>query len=290
MLSVISANRNFPRGSCSLVRHSVATGFLLALLTTFGFADFAFGEIIANLQPITGAPGNFADPVSYSIADINAAGGILIGDKLFDSFSVTSSSSPNASAPTAAGIEITGVDVNGDYGFKVNSLWMASGGQWVDSTMQYHVSVSPEAVAQGFTIDGNSLYTTAVGSANTTGGIASIAENLYAQYPGPGVSSLADETNYYISSTNKQTSDSATFAPLTSLWVVKDIGVSGGSGPGVTHLSEFYQTFHEVPEPSTLMLSAVGIFGLAAFTWRKRRSVGCDVMNTTGVAVVLPRG
>jgi len=78
----------------------------------------------------------------------------------------------------------------------------------------------------------NSLYTTSVGGAGTTGGIASISENLYAQYSGSGVSSSADEFNYYISATNKQTLDTATFAPLTDFWVVKDVSVSGGAGPG----------------------------------------------------------
>lgn len=149
---------------------------------------------------------------------------------------------------------------------------MASGGQWVDSTIQYHVSILPDAVALGCVIDGNSLYTTGVAAINTTGGIASISENLYSQYPGPDASSFADEGVYYMSPTNKQTLYTNTFAPVTDLWVVKDISVSGGSGPGVMHMSEFYQTFHQTPEPSTLVLSTVGMLGLAAFAWRKRRS------------------
>jgi hypothetical protein len=293
-----SVNRGFPRGSCPRVRRGVAAGFLVALLTAFGFADFAFGEIIANLQPITGASGNSADTASYYITDINAAGGIAIGDLLFDSFTVTSSSSGNAIAPTASSIEITAVDVNGDYGFRVNSSWLASGGQSADTTITFHASLLPNAIAEGQQVVGNALYTTGVGGAGTTGGIASISENLYAQYSGSGGSSFADEFNYYISSTNKQTLDTATFAPLTDFWVVKDVSVSGGAGSGgVMSLSEFYETFHEMgqqaPEPSTLALSAVGLLGLAAFTWRKRcsvlRPVGRNVTNTIGVVVALPR-
>ena len=273
-----SANRGFPRGSCPRVRGGVATGFLVALLTAFGLADVAFGEIIANLQPISGAAGNSADGASYYIADIDAAGGIAIGDLFFSSFTVTSSSSGNAIAPTASSIKITAVDVNGDYGFKVDSSWTASGGQSVDTTITFHASLLPDAIAEGHQVVSNSLYTTSVGGAGTTGGIASISENLYAQYSGSGVSSSADEFNYYISATNKQTLDTATFAPLTDFWVVKDVSVSGGAGPGgVMSLGEFYETFHEaaqqVPEPSTLALSAVGVLGLAAFSWRKRRSV-----------------
>jgi hypothetical protein len=273
-----SANRGFPRGSCPRVRRGVATGFLAALLTAFGLADFAFGEIIANLQPISGAPGNSADGASYYIADINDADGIAIGDLFFSSFTVTSSSSGNVIAPTASSIKITAVDVNGDYGFRVNSSWLASGGQSVDTTITFHASLLTDAIAEGHQVVSNALYTTGVGGAGTTGGIASISENLYPQYSGSGASSSADEFNYYISATNKQTLDTATFAPLTDFWVVKDVSVSGGAGPGgVMSLSEFYETFHEAgqqaPEPSTLALSAVGGLGLAAFTWRKRRSV-----------------
>ena len=113
------------------------------------------------------------------------------------------------------------------------------------------------------------MYTTGVDAIDTPGGIVSIAETSTHSIPVRSVTA-ADEGVYYISSTNKQTLDSATFAPVTSLWVVKDIGVSGGSGPGVMHMSKFYQTFQQAPEPSTLIFSAVGIFGLAAFAWRKR--------------------
>jgi hypothetical protein len=270
--------RDILRSLCVPSHLGVTTRLLFAFLIVLGLSNFALGEIIANLQPIYGVSGVSSDPVSYSIADINSAGGIVVGDKLFDSFSVTSSSSPNASAPTAASIQITGIDINGDYGFKANALWMASGGEWVDSTITFHASVLPAAVAEGYAFDGNALYITGVGTANTSGGIASISENLYAQYPGLGGLSFAGEFAYYMSSTNQRPLDAATFAPISDMWVVKDIGVSGGGGRnGVMHLSEFYETFHQVqlpvrtPEPSALALLGVGAMGLLGYTWHRRR-------------------
>jgi hypothetical protein len=63
------------------------------------------------------------------------------------------------------------------------------------------------------------------------------------------------------------------------LWIVKDIGVSGGTGEqGVMGLSQFYETFHETPEPSTLVLLGMGAIGMAGFVRRKGRlSAGFSV-------------
>jgi hypothetical protein len=263
------------RAFCAPARAGSAGGFLIAFLAALGCADKTFGEIITHLQPIRGCAGVFADTKSYSIAEINAAGGIAIGNNLFDSFSVTPSASKKAASPTETSIQITAVEVNGDYGFRVNALWTASAGQWVDDTMTFHASFSEEAAAQGHAFVGNSLYITAVGGANTEGGIASISENLYRNYPGFGEPSLANEFTYYAGQGDENLRDTATFSPVADLWVVKDIGVSGGTGQrGVMGVSEFYETFDSAPEPSTLVLLGMGAFGMAGFARRNGRSVG----------------
>ena len=271
MSSVKSVGRGLLHGLRKLAGRPIAAGLFVAVLSIFAFADLASSEITANLQAVSGASGVYADPVSYSIADINSSGGILIGDELFDSFTVTSSSSPSLVPPVPSGIEITPVEINDSLGFKVNSLWLASGGQWEDSTIQYRVGLTAQAAAQGSVIDGNALYTTGVGSGSTSGGVASIAENLFAQYPALGVPFFATESNYYISPTNMCTQGSATFAPVTSLWVVEGVGVSGGSGPGAVQLGEFYQTFQS-PEPSTFALLGIGAIGLFGYARRRGRA------------------
>ena len=262
-------NRDTLRASCAPARLGIATSFLVAFLTILGFGNLAFGEIVASLQSISGVSGVSSDSESYSIADINANGGIVIGDILFDSFSVTSSSL-NAVAPTAASIQITGVDIDGAYGFQVNAAWTASGGQSVDTTITFHASVLPTAVAQGKAFDGNALYMTAVDGANTTGGNASISERLFAAYPGLGGSSFAHEFTYYTTDADESLGGEAKFAPVTGMWVKKDIAVTGGVGPGgVMHLSEFYETF-QAPEPSALALLAIGAVGPLGYLWRRR--------------------
>jgi hypothetical protein len=260
------------RASCARARVGIMTGFLIAFLAAFGVADRAFGEIIANLQPVSGVSGFYSDTASYSIADINAAGGIVIGDVLFDSFSVVPTSSVGAASPGAASILLTGVEVNGDFGFKVNALWTASATQWINDTLTFHASLLPESVAQGQAFVGNDLYITAVGGANTLGGIASISENLFANYPGLHGPSFAGDFVYYTSAGDQYLRDGTTFAPIANLWAVKAIGVSGGTGTrGAMTLSEFFEILHSVPEPSTIVLLGVGAFGIAGFAWRKRK-------------------
>jgi hypothetical protein len=257
------------RASASL---GIAAGLFVGFFTTCGFVGSSFGEIISCLQPVAGTSGVYSDTGSYSIADINAAGGIVVGDKRFDLFSVTSSSSKGAFSPTAEDIEITGVRIAGDEGFRVNALWTALAGKWVDTTITYRASLVDARIAQGHAIVGNALFMTAVGGKITTGGIASISEDLYANHPGEGESSFAEEFAYYVDSDDNSVSEAMRFTPITHLWVVKDIGVSGGDGKkGVMALSEFYQTFRQAPEPSTLVLAGIGAIGLAGFVWRKRR-------------------
>jgi hypothetical protein len=103
--------------------------------------------------------GNPADRLSdsnyYTIADIQAAGGIIIGDKLFDYFSVVATATAGALAPNAAAISITPVQVNGDYGMKFNGGWSALAGQIVNSTIQFHASILP--AYSGYLFEDNSL-------------------------------------------------------------------------------------------------------------------------------------
>jgi hypothetical protein len=257
--------RSILRPMCPAARTGVSGSLLVGLLAVFGPGNAARGEIVSNLQPVYGAPGVFLDSLSHSIADINAAGGILIGNELFDSFTVTGSSSPGIVAPTAGSIQITGVEINGDYGFKVNASWMALGQQWVDSTITFRASFVGGPVAEGHGLNSADVYMTAVAGTTGSGAIASISEDLYPTYPGFGDPPFADEFVYYAGSANKRLHDTAAFVPVTSMWVVKDIGVSGGgSATGAMGLSEFYETFGQLPEPSAFVLAGIGVAGLVA--------------------------
>jgi hypothetical protein len=252
-------------------RHVAAWLFGAALLF-LAFPGLVSAEpIMANLQPVDDLSNVLSDSNYYTIAYIQARGGIIIGDKLFDYFSVVATAQGGAPAPDAAAISITPVQINGDYGMKFNGGWSASAGQIVNSTIQFHASILPEY--SGYLFEDNSLYMTGYGN-SAPNGLVSISENVYASYPGlPGSEPLANKFVYYQNASVKHVLDTAEFAPIDELWVVKDVSVNGGSAgfPGAAHLSEFYQTFSQVvPEPSTFVLLAIGLIFPAMYAWRKR--------------------
>lgn len=259
--------------ACGTVRASVGTAmlFFAAILTFFLPTGSASGEIIADLQPIAGVPDSLRDVNSYNLDEINAAGGIIIGDKLFKWFDVVTTSSIGALAPSSAEIAITAIQVNGDYGLRFNSGWSASVGQIADSTIEFHASILPEYVDLGYAFKDNALYITAYGN-STESGQVSVSENLYAEHPSLGSGAFVNKFVYYVNDDDKRLLDLKDFAPVTEMWIVKDVVANGGLGDtGVAHLSEFYQTFSQIPEPGTLVLLGFGAFGLAAYAWRKRR-------------------
>ena len=269
--------RSYNSSKCHacIVRASVGAAVFLfsALLAIVPFPGSASAEIIADLQQVPGVPGLFRDLNSYTLDEINAKGGIVIGDKLFKWFDVVSTESVGAIAPTSAGIKITAFQISGDYGMQFSGGWLASVGQLIDSTIEFHASILPEYVDLGYAFKDNALYLAAYEN-DTEAGEVSISENLYTEHPAiPGSQPFAKKLVYYVNDENQKILDLAEFAPVTEMWIVKDVIVSGGDvgDTGAAHLSRFYQTFSQIPEPGTLVLLGFGAIGLAAYAWRKRR-------------------
>ncbi len=234
--------------------------------------EFAAGSRGAGLLADSSSPTSYV-PTSYSIASIDPNDGYIVGDKIFKWFTVTTTAQGGALAPDATGINVTGVEVNGDYGLRFNSGWSASGGQLVDSSITFYVAVTPAAAAQGYLLADNNLKMTLYGNTTTLGEV-SVSEQLYAQNPALPGSPFVNELVWYKSDTNQLVTMGAQFTPTTGMWVGKDVIANGGTdtlGVGVAHLSEFYQTFSQVPEPSMFVLLGIGGLGLVGYVWRKRR-------------------
>ena len=174
--------------------------------------------IQANLQYV-GAPACTPIRPHTTFQNVDTAGGIVVWDKLFDLFTVTTATRGGGVAPEATDIKVTGVEVNGNYGLRFNALWSAGGGQLADSTIQFYASVLPAYVAQGYVFEDNTLWLSAYGNTTSQGQIA-ITENLSAQLAGP---SFSDKEVWYTSPTDNQVSVASQFAPITAMWVVKDV-------------------------------------------------------------------
>jgi hypothetical protein len=254
------------RFSCSRVLLCCAAIVAATLFSSVSHAEIAWTW--NDLDPGFQAP---------SIADVNAQGGLLVGDKLFEDFVVISSGNAPF-LPTAADIRISGLLVGGDYGVSFNGPWFALTNQVLDTTIKFKVSVFPQDT--GVLIKDNTLGLTAF-AVNNSDAFVSITENVYSAPP-PQPQSIADKF-VYASQPSSVLMDHENFhgpsggpAAYPEVWVVKDILLYGGSTAVPGHpgafLSEFTQTFSQVPEPQTLALLACGLPGLALMLWRRRRA------------------
>ena len=252
-----------------MLRSIVVSSVVVVALVVLSTGTFASGAIIADID----------NPVAYTIEEVEAAGGIQVGDKLFSGWRVTDTQSQGAVAPDAGEIVVTGVQIGGDYGLRFNGGWSAPAGQLADSTIKFKVSIVEPWLSQGWLIKDNALWMTAFGvSSNADAGAVSISENVYAFDPDLGYSTpIANKFVYYKDDNDRILYDERDFfdvtgAPvaLTEIWVIKDVVACGGNGTvGVVHISEFFQTFSQVPEPATMAL--LGLGGLGVLLKRKHR-------------------
>jgi len=236
---------------------------LLAGLVVFVFS----GAAQAAIQVDLGVP--LASRPSFSLEEVNAAGGIIVDDKLFDEFRVETSATGGGLAPDASGIDVTGVEIAGELGLIFNGGWSAGAGQSVRSDIVFRVSVVEPFLSKGFLITDNSLFSTAITSAG--GGVARVGETVLPADPlllVPADPIAAKEIFHDSSIPAVKLFDHAEFgAGFPEVWIVKQVTVDG-SATGQAHISEFVQTFSQIPEPGSLLLASAG--GLLLLGRRRR--------------------
>jgi len=194
----------------------------------------------------------FAAPCTDSTLAVYDATGFscTIGDISFSNFSYT----PSGSITIPAGsVAVTPETVGGETGFQFNAPWAVNPGDNTDSFIDF------TATCDGCAID--DLVLEEGGASAGPGGLVNIAENS---------SVLTGSLTVGANSSTTILSDMATFPPVGSVTVSKDIAVIGGTsglGSQVSSVTNLFST-STVPEPSLTILCA-GLLGLLPIARRR---------------------
>ncbi|HET9400036.1 MAG TPA: PEP-CTERM sorting domain-containing protein [Candidatus Acidoferrales bacterium] len=173
-------------------------------------------------------------------------GSCTVGTLTFTDFIFTPS---GTGVPDASSIMVT---PNGStLAFTFNGSWTASGTSSGDTTIQFSV------IGGGIT----GITAQVQAGSCTSPGTFGLSENVFA-----GVNSLSNPLgNLGIVCSNAAASVS--FAPQTSITIVKDLGVHGNI-TGSAQVSQFTDAIG-TPEPASVMMLGTGLLGLAGIFRRK---------------------
>ena len=216
---------------------------------------------------------------AVTLAELFNGGSIVAGDKLFDRWSLDFYDASDAREFNPANIEVEGLSDGGDYGLHFNvtndELHVQGDGiyAYVDLTFGFRVSV----------MDPNWMITDA-SMALMNGaygwnpdGITDVGMFIMEKVgSAPGLDDLGDLSVEFSQLDDAQISDTLSttfFAPKSEIWVTKNILLWAADDTDWAVLLGFDQRFSQtqtvIPEPSTIVLTLLGLAGLVVA--RKRR-------------------
>jgi len=217
-----------------------------------------------------------ANATLQDLINLNASGGVQIGNFIFSDFSYSASSSPSNPAPTATNISVSTAP-GPNVGLTFSSFWESVFGGNQDGIIRYAVQV-----AQGNVIDQVNLGFNGAAPVPSTGTNASVTEtvatllttgNNVPTGPGTAIGQLTVNNSVSTGSTTTNNSSLTLASPQQGIFVSKDIQVVSGVN-GIATISWVDNTYHStaggpiIPEPASMgVLSVMGL-GLLA---RRRR-------------------
>ncbi len=233
-------------------------------LPFLNFKPTIFGILIAFALAVFAGPSAQAQFPSDNLQDlISNDGSLVVGDKLFNDFSVTMGGSFLGSL-AASNITVTGMQDGYGYGIQITGP-LAAGGSIADLTLGYDVSIVtnlPLSISEVHMLFDGALIP---GDAN---GFAEVTETVTTN----GL--FVGQLGVYVSATATQMEDSLAITPPNRMVMLsKNVELYAQVGSYST-ISTIDQTFSQVmvPEPSALALCIAGLSGLVFLRRRSRSS------------------
>jgi hypothetical protein len=190
---------------------------------------------------------------SVNLGSLTNGQTIVVGDKAFTDFSIISTNF------TASQVTVTGVQLGGNYGIEFSGSFLG-GMSGTDLILGYQVSVTNSL---NLISSANMLFN---GTVPFGMGEASVTEQVFTNSP---PSFYGQFVVFATPATNLLANSLAIIPPQSFLTISKDVSLEAVV-PAFSEISQIYQTFTQVPEPSTVTLAVVGLAGLLMLGRRKR--------------------
>ena len=255
-------------------------GAALALSLIAGIVGW--GASVAQATPQNGLNPN--ETLAQLIALNGPGGGVQIGNLIFNNFSYVGSPAPNP-APDTTHISVSNYQFStpSKMGLEFSSGWEGfAGGSVQESKISFSVQAATGFVLSQVQLDFNgAIVSPGFGTPVPAGTSASVTETVYpADSNGtpigtPQQLSVFNNSNNPGSVSGNQSSITLT-SPLTSIFVQKDIQLSGtnaGTVMGISTISFVDNGYtvgvgSPIPEPASAAL--LGIFGMGLLARRRR--------------------